>query len=555
MIIIKLKMSILLIVLLVSITAVSAGDLNDASLIGESGNDEIIVDDLDLLQADSNSDSQSVFETHSDLEKYYGGSERFEVKLYDNLSYDSVVFNINNVNYTRPVVNSISSIAINLAPGVYDITTTCPAAGESVANKITVKSTIEAGDLTKYYKNASKFEAKILDSEGKAVGANQNVVFNINGVFYTRATDENGIARLNINLEQGKYVITTTNPVTRENKSNNVEVLSLIESKDLTKYYKNDSQFTVKIHDATSGDVKFNINGVFYTRPINSNGEATLNINLAPYDYTITTEYNGCMQSNIISVLRTLKTNDLKLFYRDGSKFLAEVLDGQGKKLSGAEVEFNINGVFYHKTTDELGIARLNINLPVGVYIITSSYNGYSAANTVIVSELIGDDILESFGNYSAAEIKRMAYEKLEDINISVGTPSYIGDFKWSVPLSDLNNNSLSPMIIDTLKDTIENALEEYIPDGISDTVVNTIKDAIADSTPDAIRSIIENTIADNIQSALEKTIKDTVHKAVADSIPSSIPSSITNTIENAIADSIQNAIYEKIGNLLTSRV
>lgn len=536
MVIIKVKVLILFFVLLFSITAVSASELNETTLIGD---------------ASDGGNSQSVFETHDDLEKYFGGSERFEVKLYENLTYDSVVFNINDVNYTKPVVNSVASIAINLAPGVYDITTACPEAGDSVKNKITINSTIIADDLTKYFRNASRFDAKILDSEGKAVGTNQDVVFNINGVFYTRQTDASGVAHLNINLDQGKYTITTTNPVTKENKSNSVEVLSLIESHDLTKYYKNDSQFVVKIHDATGGEVKFNINGVFYTRQINSNGEATLNINLAPYDYVITTEYNGCRQSNIVSVLRTLKTNDLKLFYKDGSQFLAEVLDGHGKRLKGAEVEFNINGIFYHKTTDELGIARLNINLPVGLYIITSTYNGYSAANSVIVSELIDNTLLESVGSYSASDIKRMAYEMLDDVNVSLGIPSYIGDFKWSVPLTDLNNNTLSPIIIDTLEETIKNALENTmessIPSGLSDAIKNVIKNAISDAIPDsipsALRTPIENAIADALQNAIKTAITDALQNSVANALPDSIPDSIRSSIESAITEAIKNSM------------
>ena len=549
--------------------------------MGEIPNDENLVDDLNLLQT---GDSQSVFETHNDLEKYFGGSERFEVKLYDNLTYDSVVFNVNNVNYTRPVENSFASIAINLDPGVYEITTTCPAAGESVKNKITVDSTIEASDLTKYFGQADKFEAKILDSKGNPVGANQDVVFNINGVFYTRATDDKGVARLNINLNQGKYTITTTNPSTKENKSNSVEVISLIESKDLTKYYKNDSQFTVKIHDAKSGEVSFNINGVYYTRPINSNGEATLNINLAPYDYVITTEYNGCRQSNIISVKRTLKTNDLALFYKDGSEFLAEVLDGQGKKLKGAEVEFNINGVFYHKTTDDSGIARLTINLPTGLYVITSSYNGYSASNTVLVSELIDGIFSEIIGNFSASDIKHMVYEQLDNISVKVGTPTYIGDFKWSIPLYDSNGNELSPIIIDTMDESIQNIINQIpdsisndiinkiigtIPDSISDDVKNRIiefisdeiKNRIAESIPD-IQNIISgstgniaDTITETIENAVTTVVMDIVKDAVADAMPSTIPEPLRSTMQtaiiNGISDSLHNSIEEYVQNAI----
>ena len=49
-----------------------------------------------------------------------------------------------------------------------------------------------------------------------------------------------GLAKLNINLEQGEYVITAMNPETHENAANNISVISrLVENNDLTKYYRN----------------------------------------------------------------------------------------------------------------------------------------------------------------------------------------------------------------------------------------------------------------------------------------------------------------------------
>ena len=77
------------------------------------------------------------------------------------------------------------------------------------SNNITVISRIvENNDLTKYYKNASQYTVKIIGDDGKPVGAGVEVTFNINGVFYTRTTNESGIAKLNINLQPGDYVIT-----------------------------------------------------------------------------------------------------------------------------------------------------------------------------------------------------------------------------------------------------------------------------------------------------------------------------------------------------------
>jgi hypothetical protein len=53
--------------------------------------------------------------------------------------------------------------------------------------------------------------------------------------------------------------------------------------------------------------------------------------------------------------------------------------------LANEKIQFNVNGVFYTRTTDSTGIAKLNINLMAGEYIITSSYNGSNIANTISI--------------------------------------------------------------------------------------------------------------------------------------------------------------------------
>ena len=72
--------------------------------------------------------------------------------------------------------------------------------------------------------------------------------------------------------------------------------------------------------------------------------------------------------------------------YRDGSKFTAKVLDGQGKPYAGQNVTFNVHGVIYTRTTDSNGEAKLNINLQAGEYIITSSYMQASIGNKITIS-------------------------------------------------------------------------------------------------------------------------------------------------------------------------
>lgn len=325
-----------------------------------------------------------------DLVKYYGEAKNFNARAV-NIDSDYIVFTINNQEYRRALVNNSASLPINMGPGMYNITSSYPRVNQSIKNTITVLSTIESNDLVKYYKNASQFEVRLLDSNGNHTNSSKKVTFNINGVFYTRQINDDGIARLNINLNPGQYIITTNNPFTGENKSNVVTVLPYIESHDLVKYYMNDSQFVVRITDEKGNyvgageEVTFNINGVFYTRHTNATGHVKLNVNLNPDDYIITTQYGGCSVSNNIKVLSVLNAGDLEMSYHDGSKFTVNLLDNAGNPYSNQIVTFNINGVFYNRTTDAYGDAKLNINLQAGEYIITSSYNGSNIANTIII--------------------------------------------------------------------------------------------------------------------------------------------------------------------------
>ena len=326
--------------------------------------------------------------------KFKGGKDKLIATLIDGqgnpIVNASIVFAVNGVNYTKYTNESgMASMNINLNPGVYRVSAAYN--GTAVNSTVTVMSTAVGCDIVKMFRNATQYSALVLDSNGNPL-VNSAVKFNINGVFYTRITNSEGVATLNINLLPGEYIITNYNLVTGEENSNKVTVKSLlIDNSNLVKYYLNGSKYTLKVIGkdgkiAAGQEVTFNINGVFYHRISDDNGIVSLNINLRPGDYIITVEYEGCRVSNNITVLPTLVTKDLTMKYLDGSKFTAQTLNGQGKPLANQKVSFNVNGVFYHRTTDEKGMADLNIRLNPGKYIITSIWNEYQIGNNIAIA-------------------------------------------------------------------------------------------------------------------------------------------------------------------------
>lgn len=328
---------------------------------------------------------------------YYRDGTRFAVVLRDiygnPLANMNVTISINGRNYVKQSdENGTASLGLNLESKNYTVVTTFGGNskyfGTRSNNTVSILSTLISKDIVKYYRNGTQFYATVLDFKGNPL-ANTTVMFNINGVFYNKTTDENGTAKLNIWLRPGKYIITIFNLVTGEQAGNNVTVLSkIVENYDLVKYYKNASKFSVKILDSQGYPVEgtivtFNINGVFYYKETDSNGIASLAINLRPGKYVITTMYGQYDVGNNVTVLPTLQTSDLKMKYLDGSAFNARVVDGQGNPLANQIVTFNVNGVFYNKVTNDEGIASLNIRLMKGEYIITSIYNGFETGNTI----------------------------------------------------------------------------------------------------------------------------------------------------------------------------
>ena len=256
---------------------------------------------------------------------------------------------------------------------------------------------IDAPDIDLFYKNGTKFIAKLSDGDGNYL-ANQSLIFTVSGINYTRVTDGQGYASIAVNLIPGDYnfkVYYDGNENYLNTKATaTCTVYSTISGDDIVKYYRNGTQYYASFlkGDGTplaDTNVTFNINGVFYTRTTNGSGVARLNINLPPENYTLTAIHpdTGYMYSNNVSVLPTIIGSDLVKKFKDDNQYLATFLNELGSPLANTNVTFNINGVFYTRTTNGSGVARLNINLPVGEYILTAYHpnDTYMFSNNIRV--------------------------------------------------------------------------------------------------------------------------------------------------------------------------
>ena len=327
--------------------------------------------------------------------KYYHGSERFNAYVVFNgnpLADKVLSIILNGVTYTKTTdKDGMATIALNLDSGNYDVSVQVD--DMVVKSLVTIKPTVKGTDVVKMHRNATQYYATFLDSDGKFLADGTTVQFNINGVLYDRKIQGNeGLARMNINLDAGKYIITAINPITGESAANNITVLSkIVENRNMTKYYKNATQYTIQILGddgqavGAGKSVIFNINGLFYERQTNASGIAKLNINLDAGDYIITAEYEGCAVSNNIKVLPLVTAKDLTKKYDTPDQFTVTLVDGQGKPYTDQTVQFNVNGVMYNRVTDTQGQAKLNINLIPDEYIITSMYNGTAIANKITI--------------------------------------------------------------------------------------------------------------------------------------------------------------------------
>ena len=352
-------------------------------------------------------------------------------------------FYINGINIGESTLsnNGVATLKYQLnasyVPGNYKITVTLSKPNyksvNATADLIVTKGklNISVDEIIGKAGNKVYFTASVKNVLGEGVKGIA-VEFYRNGIYAGKAvSDENGIAKFIYQIPAsftGSYSISANasgndyyfaNSATSKLTIGDM-VYTVISAKDVVMYYKNGTRLEGTLKDLngnviSGADVKITINGVTYTRTTDKDGKFAMNINLVAGEYPVYIKFDsndkqwGSDAKVNVLIKSTIASRDVTKMFRNGTQFYAVFYDGHGNLLKNTDVKFNINGVWYIRKTNDLGTARLNIQLGPGKYIITSvGPNGEQKGNVITVLSLLTEnqDLVKYFKNGSSYTVK-----------------------------------------------------------------------------------------------------------------------------------------------------
>lgn len=272
----------------------------------------------------------------NDLKKYYKNTSPYTSTFYSKkgsvLKNTVVKFKLNNKYYSvKTDTKGIGKLSINLKPGKYTISIINTKTSETISKTITINSLIATNDLTITDRNDGNFNVKVFNSNGK-IYPNQRVLFKLNGKTYSKTTNKNGIATLNVNLEVGKHTITTEYAGLKN--TNKITINKIIKTSQyvhttLIPDYVNVT--TNLVNNNTIYCIKSGVNGI-----IKMPKSEIFNIQINDKIYTFTTTSNK-------------STNSIQLKY---NYYYLVPFDGSDVKIDKNRAKLTSGGIVISKVND-----------------------------------------------------------------------------------------------------------------------------------------------------------------------------------------------------------
>ena len=324
----------------------------------------------------------------------------------DNKLSGIVIVTVDGINYAVEVANGEGSVDIkNLAANTYPITAKfignnnyeeASAEGSLVVSEFTTVTAAVVAD-------GQNIVVSLTDSEGNPVSGKVNVT--IDGVTEEKEVGADG--KLVIPAEDGSHDVTvvypgteTTSPATvTETVTTAKYMIETVLSVDVVDEVDYGDNITVKVTltdingNKLSGIVNVTIGEQTKEVTVTDGEGSTIFSDLNANRYTVVAEYEGnddylatvgfdnvavnkLATENLYSDMTTYAINVTE-DDRVGKYFNWTLVDANGKPLANRDVQIGFNGHIYNKTTDENGVAQLQINLQrYDIYTFAISFAG-----------------------------------------------------------------------------------------------------------------------------------------------------------------------------------
>ena len=215
------------------------------------------------------------------------------------------------------------------------------------------------------------------------------------------------------NVKVGSYTITvkygeSENYTSAENNSTNVSVLKneTFEPEITATNTANETIITFTFPEEATGNVTVTVDGKQYNATL-ENGKATITTPLIPLDSVVDFEYTGdenypakSKKTSIANVTAIIKAENMKRGYNSGLDYQVTIVDENGNPMAKKQVKFIINGKEYNATTNDKGIAILNIKLAVGKHTVTTVNplnNNNVTKNVEITTRITGNKNVNTY--------------------------------------------------------------------------------------------------------------------------------------------------------------
>jgi hypothetical protein len=348
---------------------------------------------------DGRSDIQNIevtlYRTNCDFVIYEGNQ----------LPYKNVIFSINGKNTTRTTDgNGVVNFTVNLLPGnhtlVYAFLGDEGYVGCSDDRTFGVTkfyTGLTAENVVMNYGDEGELTVTLKDALGVGF-ENRTVFIELNGVTYERTTDENGNAKVAIDLAAGNYtadiVYKGDNVFMNSSTSVNVTVGKAdtsLTAPDVYMVYGKYGELVVTLKDAKGNilankTVSVSLNGQTLSNTTDSAGQIKVPITLPVGNYTADIAFSGdrnysstAQNANITvedKFITQLEASNVATTYGSGDRLVVALKDIKGNAVEGKEIRISLGGSNFTETTDSNGQVSIVIDLNPNSYVAEISFAG-----------------------------------------------------------------------------------------------------------------------------------------------------------------------------------